>query len=159
MRGRETSANEPLQTHRKIERTASKPGRCSAPRRAGRQPTSWSCGVRCIGGVTLLWACVRNLRTCRGDAKGKGPSGGPARPKVPRRPFRGGPPRSSEEPRQCLGSEGGGSPASGSVWSTGDRRNRRVSTDRLGGTSRMSWETHVRFCERLGVKFPGPTRQ
>ena len=28
----------------------------------------------------------------------------------------------------------------------------------LGGTSRMSREAYVRFCERLGVKFPGPTR-
>jgi hypothetical protein len=33
--------------------------------------------------------------------------------------------------------------------------------DRLpwGGTSRMKRELHVRICERLGVKFPGPTRQ
>src|SRR5262249_22849815 len=28
-----------------------------------------------------------------------------------------------------------------------------------GGTSRMTRECHVRFCERLGVKFPGPTRR
>ena len=27
------------------------------------------------------------------------------------------------------------------------------------GTSRMTREYQVRFCERLGVKFPGPTRQ
>ena len=27
-----------------------------------------------------------------------------------------------------------------------------------GGTSRMMREYQVRFCERLGVKFPGPTR-
>jgi hypothetical protein len=26
------------------------------------------------------------------------------------------------------------------------------------GTSRMNREVHVRFCEGLGVKFPGPTR-
>jgi hypothetical protein len=29
----------------------------------------------------------------------------------------------------------------------------------LGGTSRMNREVHVRICEGLGVKFPGPTRQ
>jgi hypothetical protein len=29
----------------------------------------------------------------------------------------------------------------------------------LGGTSRMSRETHVRICEGLGVKFRGPTRR
>ena len=28
----------------------------------------------------------------------------------------------------------------------------------MGGTSRMNREVHVRICERLGVKFPGPTR-
>ena len=27
------------------------------------------------------------------------------------------------------------------------------------GVSRMNREVHVRFCEGLGVKFPGPTRQ
>jgi hypothetical protein len=27
-----------------------------------------------------------------------------------------------------------------------------------GGTSRMTRECQVRFCERLGVRFPGPTR-
>ena len=39
----------------------------------------------------------RELENLRGDAKGKGPSGGPARPKVLRRFLRGGPPRSSGE--------------------------------------------------------------
>src|SRR5450755_4412256 len=29
----------------------------------------------------------------------------------------------------------------------------------LGGTSRMSREAQVRICERLGVRFPGATRQ
>jgi len=28
-----------------------------------------------------------------------------------------------------------------------------------GGTSRMRREFHVRICERLGVKLPGPTRR
>jgi len=28
----------------------------------------------------------------------------------------------------------------------------------VGGTSRISREVYVRFCERLGVKFAGPTR-
>jgi Group II intron, maturase-specific domain len=28
-----------------------------------------------------------------------------------------------------------------------------------GGTSRMNREIHVRLCERLGAKFPGPTRR
>jgi len=31
--------------------------------------------------------------------------------------------------------------------------------DRKGGTSRISREAYVRFCEGLGVKLPGPTRR
>ena len=31
--------------------------------------------------------------------------------------------------------------------------------DRKGGTSRIRREAYVRFCEGLGVKIPGPTRQ
>ena len=27
-----------------------------------------------------------------------------------------------------------------------------------GGTSRVTGDSHARICERLGVKFPGPTR-
>jgi hypothetical protein len=29
----------------------------------------------------------------------------------------------------------------------------------MDGTSRMMREYHVRICERLGVRFPGPTRR
>src|SRR5208283_3131914 len=29
----------------------------------------------------------------------------------------------------------------------------------LSGTSRMRRESHVRICESLGVRFPGPTRR
>jgi len=29
----------------------------------------------------------------------------------------------------------------------------------MGGTSRVSREAQARFCERLGVKFPGATRR
>ena len=48
------------------------------------------------------------------------------------------------------------------LGSTGNGRNpmfngrRQPSRD---GTSRMTREYQVRFCERLGVKFPGPTRR
>jgi len=33
------------------------------PGRARKQPTYWPCDVRCTGGVTLVRAFVRNLRT------------------------------------------------------------------------------------------------
>ncbi len=50
------------------------------------------------------------------------------------------------------------------IWlgSTGNGRNPMFNGRRQpsrGGTSRMTRECQVRICERLGVKFPGPTRQ
>jgi hypothetical protein len=47
------------------------------------------------------------------------------------------------------------------VGSTGNGRNPMFNGRRQpsrGGTSRMTRECQVRFCERLGVKFPGNTR-
>src|SRR6516162_10047192 len=47
------------------------------------------------------------------------------------------------------------------IGSTGDGRNPMFNGRRqpsCGGTSRMMREYQVRICERLGVKFPGPTR-
>src|SRR5436853_1865369 len=50
------------------------------------------------------------------------------------------------------------------IWlgSTGNGRNPMFNGRRqpsCGGTSRMTRECQVRFCEVLGVKLPGPTRQ
>src|SRR6516165_4296934 len=48
------------------------------------------------------------------------------------------------------------------LGSTGNGRNPMFNGRRqpsCGGTSRMNREVQVRFCERLGVKFPGPTRR
>jgi hypothetical protein len=48
------------------------------------------------------------------------------------------------------------------VGSTGNGMNSMSNGRRQpsrGGTSRMSRKAHVRICERLRVKFPGPTRQ
>jgi hypothetical protein len=51
---------------------------------------------------------------------------------------------------------------SGPTWSTGNGRNRPITTGgrqlSRDGTSRVSREAHARICEGLGVKFPGPTR-
>src|SRR6516162_5566961 len=58
------------------------------------------------------------------------------------------------------GAKGAGHPHR-TVWSTGNRTSRVVRPKAaafVGGTSRVSRETHARICERLGVKFPGPTR-
>jgi hypothetical protein len=57
------------------------------------------------------------------------------------------------------GAKGAGHPRH--VESTGNRTNSaiwRKATAFIDGTSRMRRESHVRICEGLGAKLPGPTR-
>src|SRR5258705_6398148 len=96
-----------------------------------------------------------------GDAKGKGASGSNREAESTDAPGGGGLLRSSDE--------AGVMPVERreraiAIWlgSTGNGRNPMFNGRRQpsrGGTSRMTRECQVRFCERLGVKFPGPTRQ
>jgi hypothetical protein len=58
------------------------------------------------------------------------------------------------ERRERVTAIGAGQPATG-----GTRCSMEGGSLRCGGTSRMTRECQVRFCERLGVKFPGPTRR
>ena len=96
-----------------------------------------------------------------GDAKGKGASGSNREAESTDAPERDGLPRSSDEAGVMLVERRGRVIAVGRE-STGNRRspifNGRRQPSR-GGTSRMTREYQVRICERLGVKFPGPTRQ
>src|ERR1700737_803929 len=95
-----------------------------------------------------------------GDAKGKGASGSNREAESTDAPGRGGLLRSSEE--------AGVMPVERreraiAIWlgSTGNGRNPMFNGRRQpsrGGTSRMTRECQVRFCEGFGVKFPGPTR-
>ena len=96
-----------------------------------------------------------------GDAKGKGASGANREAESTDAPVRGG--------LLCSSDEAGVMPAERrkqaiAIWigSTGNGRNpinngRRQPS--CGGTSRMNREVPARFCEGLGAKFPGPTRQ
>jgi hypothetical protein len=96
-----------------------------------------------------------------GDAKGKGASGSNREAESTDAPERDGLPRSSDEAGVML-VERRGRVIAMVIGSTGNGRNpifngrRQPSCD---GTSRMMREYQVRICERLGVKFPGPTRQ
>ena len=96
-----------------------------------------------------------------GDAKGKGTSGSNREAESTDAPERGGLPRSSDEAGVML-VERRGWVIAVELGSTGNGRSpvfngrRQPSCD---DTSRMNREVHVRICERLGVKFPGPTRQ
>src|SRR5215216_87192 len=95
-----------------------------------------------------------------GDAKGKGTSGSNREAESTDAPARGGLLRSSEEAgvmpverREQAIAIGSGQPATGGTPIFNGRRQ-----PSRGGTSRMTRECQVRICERLGVKFPGPTR-
>src|SRR5258707_344281 len=95
-----------------------------------------------------------------GDAKGKGASGSNREAESTDAPERGGLPCSSDEAGVMLVERRGRSPTLGaSQLATGGAPildGRRQPS--FGGTSRMTRECHVRICERLGVKLPGPTR-
>ena len=95
------------------------------------------------------------------DAKGKGASGSNREAESTDAPVRGGLLRSSNEAGVMLVERRERAIA---IWlgSTGNGRNPMFNGRRQpsrGGTSRMTRECQVRFCEGLGVKFPGLTRQ
>ena len=99
-----------------------------------------------------------------GDAKGRGTSGSNREAESTDAPERDGLPRSSDEAGVMpVERRGGSSPLDrvNRCRTTGIGRNPKFN-GRLqpsrGGTSRMTRECQVRICERLGVKFPGPTR-
>ena len=102
------------------------------------------------------------LENLVGDAKGKGTSGRPARPKVPMRQPGADCPVVAMKRSNVRGAKGVGHPRRdrfGQLATGGTGRSRRKAAAFRGGTSRMSREAQVRICERLGVKFPGPTRR
>ena len=94
-----------------------------------------------------------------GDAKGKGTSGANREAESTDAPVRGGLLRSSVEASVTLVERREQAIA---IWirSTGNGRSLILDGRRqpsCGGTSRMNREVHVRICERLGVRFLGPT--
>ena len=94
-----------------------------------------------------------------GDAKGKGTSGSNREAESTDAPERGGLPRVVLKRGNARGAKGG--VIAFEIGSTGNGRNPIFNGRRqpsCGGTSRMTRECQVRICERLGVKFPGPTR-
>jgi hypothetical protein len=100
------------------------------------------------------------LETLAGHAKGKGTSGRPARPKVPMGQSGADRPIVAMKRGNARGAKGVGH--SRRCWVNGRPEEPSFFAGRrrpsLSGTSRMRRESHVRICERLGVKFPGPTR-
>ena len=101
------------------------------------------------------------LETLAGHAKGKGTSGRPARPKVPMGQSGADRPIVVMKRGNACGAKGVGH--SRRCWVNGRPEEPSFFAGRrrpsLSGTSRMRRESPVRICERLGVKFPGPTRR
>jgi hypothetical protein len=95
-----------------------------------------------------------------GDAKGKGPSGPNRKAESTDAPERGGLLRNSEEAAVMV-VERRGQVIDDESGQLGNGRSPKLNGRRqpsIDGTSRMMREYQVRICERLRVKFPGPTR-
>jgi transposase InsO family protein len=85
VRIRETNASEPLMTCRNVSSDVETGTRISVPRSGWGRPAYRSTGVRHEGGVTRIQALVRNVGTCRPDAKGEPQAAATARGRVPMR--------------------------------------------------------------------------
>jgi hypothetical protein len=96
-----------------------------------------------------------------GDAKGKGTSGSHRKAESTDAPERGRLLRSSDEAAVMV-VERRGRVIDDESGPTGNGRSPKLNGRRqpsIDGTSRMNREVQVLICERLGVKFPGSTRQ
>ena len=101
------------------------------------------------------------LENLFGGDKGKGTSGSPVRLKVPM-----GQPGAdcsvvAVRRGNARGAKGAGHPRwdrFGQLATGGTGRSWRKAVAFEGGTSRVTGDGHARFCEGLGVKFPGATR-
>lgn len=93
----ETNASEPLMKHRKVIDGVETGTLSRARDKAWRQPGYWLRGIRCIGGVKVFQAQVRNVGTCCLDAKGDDQVSDPREVQSTNARRRGGVTRSSEE--------------------------------------------------------------
>jgi hypothetical protein len=155
------SANDPLMKRRNITRMAPKPGSSLYP------------GSSMEGTCLLAMRCPAyrrhdsypgfrtELENLVGDGKGKGTSGRTTRLKVPMRQPGSHCSIVARKRSNVRGAKGAGHPRQAGVNGKPEELLFLAEAGRLprGGTSRMTREGHVRICGRLGVKFPGPTRQ
>jgi len=162
VRVRETNASEPLMRPRNGSTGGIKTG---APPLSGKSMAE-TCilAMRCPG---YRWRDSNfgsgpELENLFGGDKGKGTSGSSARPKVPIRRAGADCPVVAMKRGNARGAKGAGHPRCdrfGQLATGGAGRLWRKAAAFKGGTSRVTGDCHARFCERLGVKFPGPTRR
>src|ERR1035437_4050638 len=158
---RETSANEPLRTHRNFSDDI-ETGECPCPGKSMAE--TYVLAMRCP--VYRRRESHPGFRTelenLAGDDKGKGASGSSARPKLPMRQSGADCPVVPMRRSNVRGGKGVGHPRRdrfGQLATGGTGWSRQKAAAFGGGTSRMSREAQVRICERLGVQLPGPTRR
>ena len=89
--------SEPLRTCRKALGDVKTGGNLVNPGAVWGEPVDCPHGVRHGGGVTLIWALVWNVGTCRSAAKGEAQVGSPHKSKSTETEHRGGGVRSREE--------------------------------------------------------------
>lgn len=103
------NASEPLMTCRKVYRRHRNRGVWLTRDEAQRMPADWLGGVRHEGGASAIEAVVRNVGTCRPDAKGAVQVGSPDEDLSTDAGRRGGAVRSSDEVVERRWSEGAAS--------------------------------------------------
>jgi len=154
------SANDPLRKHRNIPRRHQNQGFLCVLGEAWKVPTYWPLRCPVLRRHDSYPGFRMELENRVGDGKGKGTSGKPTRPKVPRH-------RSgahcfvrAKKRGNARGAKGAGHPRQDGGNGQPEELLVLAEAGRLprGGTSRMRRESHVRICGGLGVKFPGSTR-
>ena len=90
----ETSVSEPLMTCRNIFWRRRNQERVPLLGQGWGVPDDGPTGVRHGGGVTVILASIRNVRTCRSDVKGAGQAGSPCKTLSTKAEHRGGAARS-----------------------------------------------------------------
>jgi hypothetical protein len=85
VRSEEASASKPSMTCRNASDDVETGGGSCSRDKLGSEPEGWPSGIRHIGGAKSDQALVRNVRTCRPDAKGDVQAAKTARARVPMR--------------------------------------------------------------------------
>ncbi|MDF0673506.1 MAG: hypothetical protein P0120_04060 [Nitrospira sp.] len=97
VRIKKTNASEPLRTCRKTLPDVETGTKTLSREAGGGKPVYRSTGVRHEGGVILMQAWVRNVGTCRSDAKGDAQAGSPRKRLSTEAEHRGGVAHSRDE--------------------------------------------------------------
>src|SRR5499426_3078248 len=145
----ETNASEPLMTCRNPTLTP-KPGGIDGPGPGQTLPADGLSGVRHEGGVTPAQALIRNVGTCRCDAKGEVQAGDPCEGESTEAQHRGGAARSRNE-GSVIGPDRRGSVAWRSGPDNRQREDRARGAKPFGISKREVWEAYKKVKANQGA--------